>query len=69
MTALNAIIKPQWVRLLKPDGNLGCLYDPNRGIIRFISRGGTADVDLVALAEDAAKRQEAGFRAAKDRDE
>lgn len=55
---LNDKIKTNWVRLLKPDGNLGCLYDPNRGIIRFISRGGTADVDLVALAEDAQRKTE-----------
>lgn len=58
MTALNDIIRPKWIRLLKPDGNLGGLYDPQRGIIRFISRGGTADVDLVALAEDEQRKTE-----------
>ncbi len=55
---LHDMIKPKWIRLLKPDGNLGCLYDPNRGIIRFISRGGTADVDLVALSEDEQRKVE-----------
>lgn len=58
MAALNAIIKPKWIRLLKPDGHLGGLYDPTRGIIRFISREGTADVDLVALAEDEQRKTE-----------
>lgn len=56
---LHDTIKPKWIRLLKPDGGLGGLYDPTRGIIRFISRGGTADVDLVALSEEA-QRQEQG---------
>jgi hypothetical protein len=49
---LNDRIQAKWIRLLKSDGNLGGLYDPQRGIIRFISRGGTVDVDLVALCED-----------------
>jgi hypothetical protein len=58
MTALHDKIKTEWIRLLKPDGNLGCLYDPHRGIVRFISRGGTADVDLVALSEEAERKRE-----------
>lgn len=58
MAALNDMIRPKWIRLLKSDGNLGGLYDPQRGIIRFISRGGTVDVDLVALAEDEERKQE-----------
>lgn len=31
---------------------MGGLYDPKRGVIRFIGGGGTVDYDLVALAED-----------------
>lgn len=56
---LNDRIQAKWIRLLKSDGNLGGLYDPQRGIIRFISRGGTVDVDLVALAEEAMRKVEA----------
>jgi hypothetical protein len=59
MTALHDKIKMQPIRLLKSDGNLGGIYDPLRGIIRFISRGGTVDYDLVALAEEAARKIEA----------
>jgi hypothetical protein len=56
---LNDRIQAKWIRLLKSDGNLGGLYDPQRGIIRFISRGGTVDVDLVALADEAMPKVEA----------
>jgi hypothetical protein len=55
---LNDRIQAKWIRLLKSDGNLGGLYDPQRGIIRFISRGGTVDVDLVALADDEERKRE-----------
>lgn len=56
--ALNAIIKTRWVRLTKSDKHLGGLYDPLRGVIRFVSRDGTVDYDLVALAEDALKEEQ-----------
>lgn len=49
---LHDMIKPKWIRLLKSDGHLGAIYDPQRGIIRFVSGGGTAEYDLVAMAED-----------------
>lgn len=55
---LNAIIRPKWVRLTKHDKHLGGLYDPLRGIIRFVSRDGTVDYDLVALAEEALKEEQ-----------
>lgn len=58
MTTLNAIIKPEWIRLLKHDGHLGGVYDPGRGIIRFISRDGTVDIDLVALSEEHRRKME-----------
>lgn len=51
-------IKPTWKRLLKHDGHLGGLYDPTRGIIRFVSRDGTVEYDLVALAQDEERKQE-----------
>lgn len=50
--ALHDMIRPKWIRLPKADGHLGGLYDPKRGVIRFIGGGGTVDYDLVALAED-----------------
>ncbi len=43
---------------MKHDGHLGGLYDPQRGIIRFVSRAGTVDYDLVALAEDAERNEQ-----------
>lgn len=49
---LHDTIRPKWIRLKRPDGHLGGLYDPRRGVIRFIGGGGTVDYDLVALAED-----------------
>lgn len=55
---LHDTIKPKWIRLEKMDGHLGGLYDPTRGIIRFISRSGTQDYDLVALAEDEQRKME-----------
>lgn len=59
MAALHDIIRPKWIRLEKMDGHLGGLYDPQRGIIRFISRAGTQEYDLVALAQDEQRKQEA----------
>ena len=58
MTALHDMIRPRWTRLLKHDGHLGGLYDPQRGIIRFVSRNGTVDYDLVALAEEEQRKQQ-----------
>jgi hypothetical protein len=51
------MIKPKWIRLMKHDRHLGGLYDPQRGIIRFVSRDGTVDYDLVALAQDEVQTQ------------
>lgn len=42
---------------MKHDRHLGGLYDPQRGIIRFVSRDGTVDYDLVALAQDEEQNQ------------
>lgn len=58
MTALHDKIRPKWIRLLKGDRHLGGLYDPQRGIIRFIGNGGTVDYDLVAMAEEAQRQAE-----------
>ena len=49
-------IAPEWIRLKKPDGHLGALYDPQRRRIRFISRDGTVDYSL-ALYDQEAKPQ------------
>lgn len=54
---LHDTIRPKWIRLKKGDGHLGGLYDPTRGIIRFIGNGGTVDYDLVALSQDEEKKQ------------
>lgn len=59
MPVLNDIIKTKWIRLIKSDKHLGGLFDPRRGIIRFVSRDGTVDYDLVALAEEALKEEQA----------
>lgn len=63
MSALHDMIKPKWIRLLKHDGHLGGIYDPQRGIIRFVSRDGTVDYDLAALAEDESKKAQTNFEA------
>ena len=58
-------IQTSWKRLLKSDGNLGCLYDAQRGVVRFISRGGTVDYDLVAMSQDEERKQEQAIQALK----
>lgn len=58
MPPLDNTIQTKWIRLPKQDGHLGALYDPLRGIIRFIGGGGTVDYDLVALAEDERRKRE-----------
>ena len=55
---LHDTIRPKWIRLLKHDGHLGGIYDPQRGIIRFVSRDGTVEYDLVALAQDEEQKKQ-----------
>lgn len=55
--ALHDMIKPKWIRLPKSDGHLGGLYDPLRGIIRFVGGGGTVDYDLADLTQQELEKQ------------
>lgn len=61
MSRLHDTIRPQFIRLSKPDGHLGALYDVRRGVLRLIGRNGqTVDYDLVALSAEAAQQESAG---------
>lgn len=49
-------MQPDFVRLLKVDGHLGALYNPEHDIIRLVCRAGTVDINLNDLRAKAAKR-------------
>ena len=57
--ALNDLIKPAVIRLTQKDGRFGAEYDWRRGEIRLVSRGGTVDYDLVAIAAEMQAREQA----------
>jgi hypothetical protein len=57
VAALNDMIKPTIVRLQHKGGAFAAEYDWQRGIIRFVDRGGTVDYDLVQIAECKRKEQ------------
>lgn len=47
------MVRPQWVRLLHKNGQFAGEFDVIRGIIRFVSRGGTIEYDLAARMAEA----------------
>lgn len=55
----NDMMQPEYVRLLKVDGHLGALYDPQRDVIRLVCRAGTVDFNLADLREKARRRMAA----------
>lgn len=54
----NDSMEPKYLRLLKADGHLGALFDPNTNQLRLVCRAGTVDIDLNALIAKEARRQE-----------
>jgi hypothetical protein len=48
----------KWVRLLKPDGHLGALFNPSRNVVRFIDSRGTVDYSLAKFIQHATEKQE-----------
>lgn len=55
--ANNDTMQPEFMRLLKVDGHLGALYNPQRDIIRLVCRAGTVDINLNDLRAKAARRE------------
>lgn len=47
------MVRPKWVRLLHKNGQFAGEFDVMRGIIRFVSRGGTIEYDLAARMAEA----------------
>lgn len=52
------MMQPRFIRLLKADGHLGMLYDPQTNTARLVCRAGTVDFDLNAIAEKELRRAE-----------
>lgn len=49
---LHEIIKPRWVRMLDNEGRFIGNYDPVRGIMMSVKRGGTAFFDLAEVSAE-----------------
>lgn len=56
--ANNDMMQPRFIRLLKADGHLGMLYDPQSNTARLVCRAGTVDFDLTAIAQKELRRME-----------
>ena len=56
MAANNDMMQPRFIRLLKADGHLGALYDPQSNTVRVVCRSGTVDYDLATIAEKEQRR-------------
>lgn len=54
----NDMMQPRFIRLLKADGHLGMLYDPQSNTARLVCRHGTVDYDLNAIAQKEQRRTE-----------
>jgi hypothetical protein len=58
----NDTLQPRFIRLLKADGHLGMLYDPQSNTARLVCRHGTVDYDLNAIAHKESRRKVAHQR-------
>lgn len=50
-------MQQEYMRLLKVDGHLGALYDPEHDVVRVVCRAGTIDYNLADLRNKHARRQ------------
>lgn len=42
------MVRPQWERYTHKNGQFAFEFDPRRGVIRCVNRGGTIEYDLAA---------------------